>query len=231
VLGGCFFFLSSRIYEVLKTSVLSWFRSPLAARGESEPFLGGAVWLRAVWRETRLPSVNSGDGGGGKGAASFLGRDGAKKIHPGWMLVGRETARHGEGKVGIWDGAFWRSPGGVWLEIGFLLLSSRELLVTEASVLPPGSTEAGDKRLVLDLFHSRALRPEMGKDEDLVGSLPKPSQNPAANLLICKELQKAEMKHRSGGTWMLGRLRSGSDLWVAAFPSWAAARVERPFCR
>lgn len=67
-------------------------------------FLGGAVWLHTVWIETRSLRVNSGDGGRGKGAGSLLGRDGAKKIHPGspgLMLVGREMLQRGGGED--WD--------------------------------------------------------------------------------------------------------------------------------
>ena len=52
--------------------------------------------------------------------------------------------------------------------------------------------------MILDLFDSRILRPEVGKDQDLVGGLPKPSQKPAANLLVLKELQKNKIKHRFG---------------------------------
>lgn len=80
-------------------------------------FLGGAVWLHTVWIETRSLRVNSGDGGRGKGAGSLLGRDGAKKIHPGspgLMLVGREMLqRGGGGKIGIWGWAFFVLTVGV----------------------------------------------------------------------------------------------------------------------
>lgn len=91
------------------------------------------------------------------------------------MVVGREMLQHGRGRSGFGIGLF-EGVLGAQEEISLLLLSSYELVVTKVSVLSPRATLAGDKHLILDLFHSRVLRPEMGKDQALVGSPPKPSQ-------------------------------------------------------
>lgn len=92
-------------------------------------FLGGAVWLRAVWIETRLLSVNSGAGGRGKKGGRIPPRKGWDEENSprrsGLDAGGARDAAAREGKVGIWDWAFLReccrSSGRNQLFTSFLL--------------------------------------------------------------------------------------------------------------